>query len=339
MKTTQRLTTFVSLLVAITFSVPAPAEQLPQSRAFGSAVAPRPVAGAIWKDPGNIPSLDLLHGPGGPSNQPSGKFTFVKADTGGSTPKFDVVDSNGVMWKVKLGDEAKSETAAARLLWAMGYFADEDYYLLEIQVEKMPKIRKLRKYVSAGGRVHGARLERMIKDQNRERDWSWYKNPMTGSKELDGLRVMMALMNNWDLKRSNNGIYINAGSLPRYAITDIGASFGKTGNTFVRSKSKVQDYSRSKFIQKVTPEHVDFHLNSRPFFLTVFHLPNYIRRTKMQSVAKNIPRTHAAWMGKMLAQLTPGQLRDCFTSAGYSPLEVEKYSQSIHARIAELKAL
>ena len=44
-----------------------------------------------------------------------------------TSPKFDVEDDQHVQWRVKLGEEPQSETAATRLLWAAGYFVDEDY--------------------------------------------------------------------------------------------------------------------------------------------------------------------------------------------------------------------
>src|SRR5215212_4965370 len=72
----------------------------------------------LWRQPHDIASRDLFHGPGGKSGQPRGRFRFIEEDKGGSSPKFVVEDANGVRWKVKLGDEARSETAATRLLWA-----------------------------------------------------------------------------------------------------------------------------------------------------------------------------------------------------------------------------
>jgi hypothetical protein len=55
----------------------------------------------------------------------------VSEDTHASSPKFDIEDEQGVRWRAKLGEETKSETAAARLLSAVGYFSDEDYYVPE----------------------------------------------------------------------------------------------------------------------------------------------------------------------------------------------------------------
>src|SRR5580698_4012444 len=77
----------------------------------------------FWQDPADIASRDLFYGPGGKQNEPpQGKFTFLKEDLDGTNPKFDVRDENGVKWKVKLGIEARPETAASRLTWAAGYF-------------------------------------------------------------------------------------------------------------------------------------------------------------------------------------------------------------------------
>jgi hypothetical protein len=56
-------------------------------------------------------------------------YTFIKEDMNGTSSKFYTQDSNGVRWLVKLGVEARPETAATRLVWAMGYFTDEDYAL------------------------------------------------------------------------------------------------------------------------------------------------------------------------------------------------------------------
>src|SRR6185436_6974602 len=73
---------------------------------------------SLWRDPGEIESLNLLHGGSSAEHAPAGKLKFVKEDAVGATPKFEVVDENGRHWKAKLGKEAQSETAATPLLWA-----------------------------------------------------------------------------------------------------------------------------------------------------------------------------------------------------------------------------
>jgi hypothetical protein len=305
------------------------------------AQAPAADAGApaLWRERGSMEALDVLHGAGGKQHQPAGKFTFVEEDKQGTSPKFEVVDEQGVRWKVKLGEETKSETAAARLVWAAGYFTDEDYYLPELHVENMAKLERGNKFVSADGMVQGVRLERRLKGQKKTGNWSWFKNPFIGTKELNGLKIMMALINNWDLKEINNAIYKEKDDTSRYVVSDLGASFGETGNSLTRSKSNPGDYQGSRFIQKITWDHVDFFLSSRPFVLTAVNVPNYSKRTHMQDVAKNIPVGDARWLGKVLGELSDEQIRDCFRAAGYNPQEVDGNASMVKERIRELNAL
>src|SRR5580704_18026799 len=104
------------------------------------SLLPEALAGAVlWQDPGNIASRDLYYGPGGETDQPHGPFTFEKEDLDGSNPKFVVRDRDGVKWKVKLGTEARPETVASRIVWAVGYFTDEDYFLPDFKVQEMPR--------------------------------------------------------------------------------------------------------------------------------------------------------------------------------------------------------
>src|SRR5688572_22324721 len=78
---------------------------------------------SIWRDPGPVATLDLINGGGDTAHVPSpaGRFTFVGEEDSATSPKFDVTDAHGVIWKVKLGDESRAETAATRFLWAAGY--------------------------------------------------------------------------------------------------------------------------------------------------------------------------------------------------------------------------
>ena len=294
----------------------------------------------IWRDPGDISTMNLMYGAGGSEHapDPNGTYTFDKEIMHGTSPKFDVKDAQGVKWRVKLGQEVQAETAATRLLWAAGYFVDEDYYLPQIKVEELPKLRRGREFVTDDGIVRRVRLERKEKEIKKIGNWDWFKNPFVGTKELNGLRVMMSLLNNWDLKDINNSIYAVGGER-RYLVSDVGATFGKTGNSLGRSKSDLKEYEDSKFIEKDTPAEVDFTLHSRPFVLTAINVPNYEKRTKMENVTKHIPPADAKWLGQLLGQLSKEQIRDCFRAAGYSPEEIEGYSQEVEKRIAALNAL
>jgi hypothetical protein len=319
-----KLPSALSVIAASAFLLPIHAQEV------------RTSTSVLWQDR-DIRSLNLIYGSGGKAHAPSGTFTFVKESTEGTSPKFEVVDLQGVHWKVKLGEETQSETAATRLVWAAGYFTDEDYYLPKLRVQKLPKLERGREYVSKGV-VRGVRLERVVKGRKKNGDWSWFKNPLAGTKELNGLRVLMALMNNWDLKEVNNVIYEEQGE-PRYAISDLGATFGRTGNTLSRSKSNLQDYRKTEFIKSVKGQEVDFHMKSRPFLPIAVNVPYYLERTNMQEIVKDIPRAHARWLGRQLGQLSGEQIRDCFRAAGYSRAEVEGFARVVQQRIAALNKL
>lgn len=294
----------------------------------------------IWRDLGDVSTLDLVYGAGGSEHapEPKGTYTFEKEVSQGTAPKFDVRDEHGVKWRVKLGEEVQAETAATRLLWAAGYFVDEDYYLPQIKVEGLPKLHRGQKFVTEAGIVSRVRLEREDKDIKKIGKWDWFKNPFVGTKELNGLRVMMSLVNNWDLKDINNSIYA-VGTERRYLVSDLGATFGKTGSSLSRSKSDLNEYENSTFIDKDTATEVDFRMHSRPFALTAVDIPNYEKRTKMEDVTKHIPLADAKWLGQLLGKLSKEQIRDCFRAAGYSSEEIEGYSLEVEKRIAALNAL
>jgi hypothetical protein len=276
--------------------------------------------GALWRDRRDVATLNLVDGPGGKEHRPGTTFKFIKESKSGTAPKFDVEDENGTKWKVKLGPEVKSETAATRLVWAAGYFAGEDYYRPQIRVQGMKQLSRGQQYVSEGGLVREVRLERQGVGK-KLKNWSWSQNPFGGTREFNGLRVMMALINNWDLKEINNGVFDVNGET-HYEVSDLGASFGRTGNRFGRSKAVMKDYAKSKFIQKVTPKSVDFVFNA-----------------KIASMGKNIPIADARWIGNRLGQFSAEQIGDCFRAAGFSPAEVEGYTRVVMQRIEALKKL
>jgi hypothetical protein len=297
-----------------------------------------PGAPALWEDPVDIAARDMVYGPGGPQHQPHGPFKFVKEDLNGTSPKFVVTDADGVKWKAKLGVESHPETAASRLLWAAGYFADEDYFLPDMKVDGMPSsLRRGEKFVEANGIVHDVRMKRYLKGEDKAGTWKWRDNPFTGTRELNGLRVMMALLNNWDLKDENNKVYDYEGKRI-YLISDLGASFGTTGFSVTKTESKgnLDSYTESKFVTSVSPTAVDFAVPSRP---ALIHFTELKPRMALEWIGKQIPIADARWIGSILAKLSREQIQAAFGAAGYSPRQVVGFSAIVEARIAELNRL
>jgi len=323
-----------------------PAPQVPARLSAGAAareeaVEKSPVS-QLWRDPGDVAALDLRFGVGGREHAPreAATYKFVKEDRNGTSAKFYVEDDQGVEWLVKVGDEARPETAATRLVWAMGYLTDEDYYVDTLHVPGMPKLVRHSSHVSRDGTVHGARLERHIKGEKKTENWAWSENPFFGTRALNGLRVMMALVNNWDLKTVNNKVYREKDAEVRYVVADLGASFGRTGAYTTRSKGKLKDYLKDPFIKRKDDQTVDFVMRTKPgWLIKAFKGGYYRQRVAMGEIARGIPRSDARWIGQQLAKLTDQQIGDAFRSAGFKPDEIDGYTREVQRRITELCAL
>jgi hypothetical protein len=214
-----------------------------------------PTAVALWHAPGEVPKLDLFYGVGGKEHEPKGPFTFVEEDMAGSNPKIVVRDPDGAKWKVKMGNEAQPETTASRFVWAVGFYTTEDYYVENLHVDELPaKLRRGQKFVSADGVIHGVRLKRHAKGEENSGIWTWKQNPFHDTRELNGLRTLMAVLNNWDLKDANNAIYKEkrSGDKEKAADTkdsDSDATKEKTKGTDADgTKEKISDREPPHFI-------------------------------------------------------------------------------------------
>jgi hypothetical protein len=286
----------------------------------------------LWENPADIGSRDLVLGPGGEEMKPDTRHvTFLKEEKGGYSPKFRVRDGSGREWVAKLGKEAQSETAAVRLLWAVGYPTEINYLVPCVHIQGAPKPRK------KVGRCEGqgfanVRFEARPENVKRAGEWKWKRNPFVGRRELQGLVVMMGLFNNWDTKDSNNVVlYVpsegGGRGESRYVISDLGATFGKTGNLplfwrFTRSRNNPNDYARARFIDKVKGERVAFRYGG-----------------KNRGLFKNISIEQARWIGDLLSRLSDQQIGDAFRAANYSPAEVRLMTQAVRRRINELERL
>jgi hypothetical protein len=301
-------------------------------------------SGILWQDPGNIGSRDLFYGIGGMQNAPkAASYTFVKEDEGNSAPKFIVKDSNGIRWKVKLGPEARGEIAATRIVWAAGYFTDEDYFLPQLQVDGLPPLHRGQEWVRPGCLVANARLEREIEGQKKVGYWKWKGDDWLNTQQLDGLKVVMALINNWDLKDNNTAIYKQKNPEGReeyiYAVGDLGASFGRTHLDRVHSKADLGFYESSKFMGKVSDDEVHFATPGGPTLFLLVNPKDYFYRRELMSITHHVSRSDARRIGQLLSGLSPQQIRDAFRAGGFSDQEMDGFTGVVQKRIGLLAQL
>jgi len=312
----QNLRTVILVLV-LAFAGGASAQTTSPVKHFKEHKATKATIGAsqpvIWREPTDIKSRDLFYGPGGQDHQPHGKLAFIEEKFNGVNPKFDVRDEDGTRWGVKMGNEAKPETAATRLVWAVGYFTNEDYYLPKLNVGPLQMARG--QELIENGKINGVRLKRHNKGEHEIGNWSWDKNPFVGTKELDGLKVMMEVICNVDLKGANQHVYDEDGAEQHYIAADLGSSFGKCGKTMFYSKGALKDFQSLPLIKNAGPDFVDFWR------------------------FKHIPREHVKWIGGYLAQLSDAQISDAFRAAGFSDAEIQGFTAKVRGKINELNQL
>ena len=300
---------------------------------------------SLWHDPGNIAGLNLFYGQGGQKSMPVAPFVFEAEDHSGTNPKFDVRDSQGKKWRVKLGEEVRPEVVASRLLWATGYYVNDDYVLTTAEIQDL--------HISRGasmvkhGRVAEARFARKPSGQKKIGIWKWKENPFTGTREFNGLRVMMAVMNSWDLKDINNAVFEDSRSGKElFLMSDVGATFGTNGLSWTnaRSKGNADSFKDSKFIEKTTATTVSFGTPKPPTarLIEAFVVPelkDYARRADMRWIGEDIPRQDARWIASLLKQLSHQQLVDAFRAGHFPPDEIEAYVDVVESRIHELSTL
>jgi len=287
---------------------------IPQNKAACASDDRRSAEGTpiLWRDPGDIESRDLFAGPGGVSLKPDlSRLTFRKEKEGGYSTKYRVTDGAGRNWIVKVGKEAQSEVAATRLLWAVGYFTDINVLAPTATISKKATVRN-------------ARFEARLPEIKRRGEWEWEHNPFTGTPELQGLKIMMLLVNNWDIKDSNNEILevtnpeTGAKEL-QYIVSDLGATLGKTGGVVSRTRNKPEDFEKTKFIDVVNNNFIQFHYSG-----------------KRKDLFDDITPRDARWIARLLTRLSDKQLGDAFRAANYDQQAIDEYVSTLRARINDL---
>jgi hypothetical protein len=293
----------------------------------------------IWRDPGTVGKLDLASGPGGRDGAPVPPFRFREEHATGSQPCVGVIDARGRRWRVKWGPEARSEAFAVRLAWACGYFAEITYFLPTGTIEGCTELQRARQCIDERGRFIDARFELddpKVRKLFEEHSWSWDDNPFLGTCQLNGLKIVVMLLSNWDTKDrrdvargSNTAIFEHrrsrwrGGWEARYLLTDWGGSMGRWGaNIVTRGR-----WDPDGFVAQ-TPQFVTGVRDGRLSF-------GYAGQ-RTADIAGDIPLEHAAWFGEIAAQLHERQLIDGLIASGANRQEAERFASALCDRIRQL---
>jgi hypothetical protein len=274
----------------------------------------------IW-EAGNIAERDLYWGPGGEAMRPDiGSVTFIKEEKKGASKKYRIKDGAGKVWVAKIGREAQPETAAVRLLWAIGYKTEVNYLV--------PRLT-----IPGKGAFENVRLEARPEEVDRLEEWQWKDNPFIGTNEFQGLKMMMVFFNNWDIVDVQNKILATDGANGekqlQYIISDLGATFGKLGNNnfpivyrLGRKTNNPAKYFDSEFIDGVKDGKVDL-----------------AYKGKNRGLFEDISVEQARWLADLLNQLSDKQIEDAFRAANYTSDEINMYKIAVKNRIADITSV
>ena len=266
----------------------------------------------LWRDPGNIAARDLRFGRGGRALMPSPdtEYVFKDSDLTGYSAGYDVVDPQDRKWDVKTGDEAQTEVITSRLLWAVGYHQPIVYFVPEWKMTNGPVSKP------------GSGRFRLSSDHDTDGDWSWLDNPFVGSRQLKGLIVANLIVNNWDLKPSQNRVYTGVRNPARwFVVQDLGASLGKTAWP-VGNRNNIDDFESQRLVLGVQDGRVQFDYHARH-----------------KDLLADITPADVVWICRLFERITDQQWSDLFAGAHMSDELASRYTRKIKSKIHEGLAL
>ncbi|HUE85297.1 MAG TPA: hypothetical protein VMO26_04395 [Vicinamibacterales bacterium] len=294
------------------------------------------VQAVIWRDPGDVSRLDLAAGPGGHDGYPAAPFRFLEEHLTGSQPCVSVRDARGRVWRVKWGDEVNAEALATRLAWAAGYFVEITHYVAEGRVDGATGLTRAAACLDAACRFRDARFELdepgVVKHFD-EHSWAWNDNPFVGTRELNGLKIVMMWLSNWDAKDvrdvargSNTAIFEYALASgfreARYLIIDWGGAFGQWGTVVRRGRWDCHAFAAESdaFITGVDGDVLRFGYTGQ----------------RTSDITDGIRVSDAQWLLGKLGHLSEPQIVDAVRASGGTSQEAAVFSRALRARLEQL---
>lgn len=276
-----------------------------------------PTSNAMLWESVSITSRDLYNGPGGETMRPDvSKVIFIEEEKQGHNKKYRIKDAKGQIWVAKWGREAQPETVAVRLLHGLGYKTEINYLVPTLTIP-------------GKGTFENVRLEARPANITRLDEWKWKENPFTGTNELQGLKIMMVFLTNWDLLDLQNKVLQvnNNGTVEHhYVISDLGATLGKVGNNNLpfffrlgRRTNSPETWHQAGFVTKVENGLIDFDFKG-----------------KGRGLMEDITIAQGRWLADLLMQMTDKQINDAFRAANYSATDITTLRNGFKTRVVEL---
>jgi len=271
----------------------------------------------LWVEP--EPDRDLFYGVGGKrlAPDPDASYKVIEIKIGGYSQGYTVVDSSEREWSTKLPPEAATEVTLSRVHWGLGFH--------------QPPVYLLPAWNADGARAPNPQLPARFREKSPDfhgldagAGWEFTDNPFVGTRPLAGLLVLQAILENPDIKASNNTIFTlktpAEGASRWYVVRDLGYALGRS--SFNGPRGDIDAFERAPFIKGVVNGRVAFH---------------YAGRFKSKLDLVTVADVH--WICQRLAKLTDRQWQDAFRAGGHEPSIAERYIKVLKKRIAEGLAL
>jgi hypothetical protein len=224
-----------------------------------------------------------------------------------------------------------------RLVWACGYYAETTYFIHRGTIEDASNLQRAKTCIADDCSFGEARFELddpAVRKLFEEHSWAWNDNPFVGTPQLNGLKVLVMLLADWDTKDrrdvargSNTAIFeYRAGRWrreARYLITDWGGSMGRWGGNIVtrgRWDPGGFEAQNPEFVTGIDEGMVRF---------------GYVGQ-RTADVATGISVEDVRWLCRYLGALTDAQLRAALLASGASAEEADQFIRAIRDRINQL---
>ena len=261
----------------------------------------------LWTDPSDLESRDLLYGNGGKSGVPDAtqEFEYIR----GNRQRL-LQDVSGRIWEVRKGESGNAEIASQRILWALGYYSDQEYFVSAARIK--------------GQKRQSDVVLRLLNGDLHRKDvtWAWSSNPFVQSKELEGLLAVMLLMDNLELDDKNNAIAVDSlAKTEIYYVSRIRSAFGGCGGVLNGSRANPTHYAKAGFIEKTDAGYVYFHC-----------------KVRNSSEPAKISIESAKWISQLLSRLSDSQLSSAFKAGNFTSPESEAFVRAMRSRIGQIQA-
>ena len=271
----------------------------------------------LWAEPEG--ERDLYYGVGGERllPDPRREFRVIEIKVRGFSQGYTVLDDAGREWSTKLPPEAAVEVAMSRIHWGIGYH--------------QPPIYLIHEWNARGALAPNPQLPARFREKSPDLhglesgdSWAFDDNPFIGTRPLAGLMVLQALIENQDIKASNNTTYTlkspAEGATKWYVVRDLGYSLGRAG--FNGPRGDIESFERGRFITGVVDGKVRFDYGGRH-----------------KALLQNISVADVRWLCERLNRLTERQWKDAFRAGGFEDARAERFIAVIKKRIGEGLAL